>query len=45
LVEALAVVVPILDESQRAELAKRIEQGPPEGKPFHGRRGMRGGRQ
>jgi len=28
MVKALAVVVPILDDTQRAELAKRIEEGP-----------------
>jgi Spy/CpxP family protein refolding chaperone len=32
MVKALAAVVPILDEAQRAELAKRFEQGPPAGK-------------
>lgn len=40
MVKKLAIVVPILDDAQRAELAKRIEQGPPEGKR-HGRRGPR----
>lgn len=32
MVKTLAAVVPILDEAQRAELAQRIEQGPPEGR-------------
>ncbi|APR85003.1 Hypothetical protein A7982_10352 [Minicystis rosea] len=31
MVKALAAVVPLLDETQRTELAKRIEQGPPAG--------------
>ena len=40
MIKKLAIVVPLLDDAQRAELAKRIEQGPPEGK-HHGRRGPR----
>lgn len=31
MVKALAAIVPILDDAQRAELAKRFEQGPPAG--------------
>ena len=39
MVKALATVVPLLDEAQRAELAKRFEQGPPADMP----RGHAGG--
>lgn len=39
MVKALAAVVPILDDAQRAELAKRIEEGPgaPSGMGKHGK--------
>ncbi|HZO13394.1 MAG TPA: hypothetical protein VFB62_09040 [Polyangiaceae bacterium] len=40
-VEALAVIVPLLDEGQRAQLAERIEQGPPHGKRAKHGRGAR----
>lgn len=40
-IEALAVVVPLLDEAQRAQLAERIEQGPPHGKRAKHGRGAR----
>lgn len=36
MVEALSVVVPLLDDAQRAKLAERIEQGP---RHFEGKRG------
>lgn len=35
MVKALATVVPLLTEAQRAELAARFEQGPPGGGPAH----------
>ena len=40
LVKAVAAIAPILDASQREELAKRLESGPVAGK--HGARGARG---
>jgi Spy/CpxP family protein refolding chaperone len=40
-VDALAVVVPLLDESQRAQLAERIERGP---EKMKGKRGPKGDR-
>jgi len=42
MVKALAVIVPILDATQRAELAKRIEEGTAAhgGKGKHGRKGQ-----
>jgi Spy/CpxP family protein refolding chaperone len=41
MVKALAVVVPLLDDAQRAALADRIEQGP---KHFEGKRGKHKGK-
>lgn len=40
MIDAVAAIVPVLDEAQREALAKRIEAGPPE----HGARGKRGPR-
>ncbi|MGK4008876.1 Spy/CpxP family protein refolding chaperone [Sorangium sp. So ce1036] len=39
MVDALAAIVPILDETQRNALADRLEQGPPAGKHRRGGRG------
>ena len=36
MVDALAAIVPILDEAQRNALAERIEKGPAAGRPEHG---------
>ncbi|AGP41973.1 hypothetical protein SCE1572_50255 [Sorangium cellulosum So0157-2] len=48
MVDALAAIVPVLDEAQRNALADRLEQGPaagrPERGPFRGERGQRGER-
>lgn len=39
MVKALAAVVPVLNETQRAELAKHIEEGPGAARPWKGKRG------
>jgi len=39
MIDALAAIVPILDEAQRNALADRLEKGPPAGKHRRGRRG------
>ncbi|WP_437589639.1 Spy/CpxP family protein refolding chaperone [Sorangium sp. So ce1000] len=43
MVDALAAIVPILDEAQRNALADRIEKGPAAGRPERGERGFEPG--
>ncbi|AUX48681.1 hypothetical protein SOCE26_102220 [Sorangium cellulosum] len=42
MVDALAAIVPILDQAQRDALADRLEKGPAAGKPGRGERGEHG---